>query len=234
MNIVSIVLQLFVLLFAITVHEASHGWAALRQGDPTAANLGRVSLNPLVHIDPINTIVLPIMLTLFNLPAFGMAKPVPVNPRNFRDPRRGHLWVSFAGPGSNLAVAGGAYLVLLLMKLLFPRVDYFIKLMVGGFFRQLGFALPVMSKGFYPLEGLCLLLLMMILINSYLAMFNLIPIPPLDGSGILMGLVSESKAARLAQMNPWIGILIVFFLINIGLLEIIMFPVKLFIAVTLG
>lgn len=234
MNIVSIVLQLFVLLFAITVHEASHGWAARRMGDPTAASLGRVSLNPLVHIDPINTIILPIMLTLFHLPAFGMAKPVPVNPRNFRDPRRGTLWVSFAGPGSNLLVAAAAYISLLLLKLLVPRVDYFIKLMVGGFFRQLGFYLPVLSKGFYPLEGLCLLLLMMILINSYLAMFNLIPIPPLDGSGILMGLISESTAARLAQINPWIGILIVFFLINIGLLEIIMFPVKLFVAVTLG
>ena len=98
------------------------------------------------------------------------------------------------------------------MKLLIPRVDYFIKLMVGGFFRQLGFALPVLSKGFYPLEGICLLLLMTILINSYLAVFNLIPIPPLDGSGILMGLIPESKAAFLARMNPWIGILIVFFL----------------------
>jgi Zn-dependent protease len=223
-----------VLLFAITVHEASHGWAANRMGDPTAAALGRVSLNPLVHIDPINTIILPIMLTLFHLPAFGMAKPVPINPRNFRDPRRGTLWVSFAGPGSNLTVAAAAYLALLLMKLLIPRVDYFIKLMVGGFFRQLGFALPVLSKGFYPLEGLCLLLLMMILINSYLAVFNLIPIPPLDGSGILMGIVPEAKAAWLARMNPWIGILIVFFLINIGVLEIIMFPIKLFIAVTLG
>ena len=234
MNIVSIVLQLFVLLFAITVHEASHGWAAARMGDPTAASLGRVSLNPLVHIDPINTIVLPIMLTLFNLPAFGMAKPVPVNPRNFRDPRRGTLWVSFAGPGSNLAVAAAAYLALLLLKLTIPRVDYFIKLMVGGFFRQLGFVLPVLSKGFYPLEGLCLLLLMTILINSYLARFNMIPIPPLDGSGILMGLLPEARAARLAQVHPLIGILIVFFMINIGLLELIMFPVKLFIAVTLG
>ncbi len=234
MNIVSILLQLFVLLFAITVHEASHGWAANRMGDPTAAALGRVSLNPLVHIDPVNTIILPIMLTLFHLPAFGMAKPVPINPRNFRDPRRGTLWVSFAGPGSNLAVAAGAYVILLLMKMLIPRVDYFIKLMVGGFFRQLGFALPVLSKGFYPLEGICLILLMTILINSYLAVFNLIPIPPLDGSGILMGIIPESKAAFLARMNPWIGILIVFFLINIGVLEIIMFPIKLFIAVTLG
>jgi Zn-dependent protease len=234
MNIVSIVLQLFVLLFAITVHEAAHGWAAARMGDPTAASLGRISLNPLVHIDPVNTIILPIMLTLFGLPAFGMAKPVPINPRNFRDPRRGTLWVSFAGPGSNLLVAAGAFLVLLVMKAVLPRADTFIKLMINGFFRQLGFVLPVLSKGFYPLEGLCLLLLMTILINSYLAMFNLIPIPPLDGSGIMMGMISESKAARLAMMNPWIGILIIFFLINIGLLDLIMFPVKLFITVTLG
>ena len=81
---------------------------------------------------------------------------------------------------------------LLLLKLFIPRVDYFIKLMVGGFFRQLGFVLPVMSKGFYPLEGLCLLLLMMVLINSYLAMFNLIPIPPLDGSQVARVLVGMS------------------------------------------
>jgi Zn-dependent protease len=97
----------------------------------------------------------------------------------------------------------------------------------------MGFVLPILQRGFYPLEGLALILLMMILLNSYLALFNLIPVPPLDGSGILMGLLSDDAASRYNRLRPF-GFLIVLMLIYLGLLEIIMWPVKLFIVITLG
>jgi Zn-dependent protease len=233
MNVISIVIQLFVLLFAITVHEASHGWAANKFGDPTALNLGRVTLNPLAHIDPFGTIILPILLSLARMPAFGWAKPVPVNPYNLRHPRRDNLWISFAGPAANLTVAASAWAVLMVLKTANDRVGLFIKVMINGFFRQLGFSLPVLQPGFYPLEGLALILLMMILLNAYLAMFNLIPIPPLDGSGILMGLLPDGAASRFDRIRPY-GFILVLMLIYLGLLEIIMWPVKLFIVLTLG
>ena len=233
MNVISIVIQLFVLLFAITVHEASHGWAANKFGDPTAFNLGRVTLNPLAHIDPFGTIILPILLSLARMPAFGWAKPVPVNPYNLRRPRRDNLWISFAGPAANLTVAASAWAVLMVLKTANDRVGLFIKVMINGFFRQLGFSLPVLQPGFYPLEGLALILLMMILLNAYLAMFNLIPIPPLDGSGILMGLLPDGAASRFDRIRPY-GFILVLMLIYLGLLEIIMWPVKLFIVLTLG
>src|SRR5512135_2061306 len=118
MDIQSLIIQIFVVLFAITVHEASHGWAAYKMGDPTAYAAGRVTLNPLAHIDPIGTILLPLLLIIAHQPAFGWAKPVPVNPYNLRHPRRDHLWISFAGPASNLAVAGAAFILLrLVMRL---------------------------------------------------------------------------------------------------------------------
>jgi Zn-dependent protease len=233
MNVLSIAIQLFVLMFAITVHEASHGWAAAKLGDPTALNMGRVTLNPLAHIDPFGTILLPILLSLARMPAFGWAKPVPVNPYNLRNPRRDNLWISFAGPAANLSVAAGAFIGLVLLKLSSARVDLFIKALIDLFFRQMGFALPVLQRGFYPLEGLALILVMMILLNSYLALFNLIPVPPLDGSGILMGFLSEGAASRYDRIRPF-GFIIVLMLIYMGLLEIIIWPVKLFIVITLG
>ena len=233
MNVISIVIQLFVLLFAITVHEASHGWAANKFGDPTAFNLGRVTLNPLAHIDPFGTIILPILLSLARMPAFGWAKPVPVNPYNLRRPRRDNLWISFAGPAANLTVAASAWAVLMVLKTANDRVGLFIKVMINGFFRQLGFSLPVLQPGFYPLEGMALILLMMIILNAYLAMFNLIPIPPLDGSGILMGLLPDGAAGRYDRIRPY-GFILVLMLIYLVLLEIIMWPVKLFIVLTLG
>ena len=233
MSVISIVIQLFVVLFAITVHEASHGWAANKFGDPTAYNLGRVTLNPIAHIDPFGTILLPLLLSLARMPAFGWAKPVPVNPYNLRNPRRDNLWISFAGPAANLTVAASAYVVLMILKLTSGRIDYFLKVMINSFFRQMGFALPILQRGFYPLEGLALILLFMILLNSYFALFNLIPIPPLDGSGILMGLMSDGAASRFDRIRPF-GFIIVLMLIYMGLLEILMWPVKLFIVMTLG
>ena len=105
MNIITLVISLFVLLFAITIHEAAHGWAASKLGDDTARNLGRVTLNPAAHIDPFGTILLPLLLVLMKAPPFGWAKPVPVNPFNLRNPRRDNLWISAAGPMANILAA---------------------------------------------------------------------------------------------------------------------------------
>ena len=95
-------IQIFVLLFAITIHEAAHGWAAYKLGDPTAYLQGRVTLNPIAHIDPFGTVLLPLILVAFGAPAFGWAKPVMVNPYNLRNPKRDNLWISAAGPFSNI------------------------------------------------------------------------------------------------------------------------------------
>jgi len=116
MDALSIVFSLFALLFAITIHEASHAWAANRMGDPTAMGMGRVSLNPLAHIDPIGTVLLPLLLVVAGAPAFGWAKPVIVNPYNLRNPRRDNLWISLAGPAANITAAAAGLIAILLLR----------------------------------------------------------------------------------------------------------------------
>lgn len=220
MSIFSIVIMVFVLLFAVTVHEASHGWAANKLGDPTAHNLGRITLNPLAHIDPLGTILFPLILLLIGAPPFGWAKPVPVNPLNLRNPRRDNLWISAAGPASNLTVAALALIFILLLKLSNPNVEYFLRSFLLG-----RGGLP---RGFYPLEGLALILFYGALINTYLAVFNLIPVPPLDGSGVLMGLLSNEAAQKYDRIRPF-GFIIILALIYLGLLQIIIRPIQFFI-----
>jgi Zn-dependent protease len=220
MNIVSIVISVFVLLFAITIHEASHGWAAHKMGDPTAYNLGRVSLNPLAHIDPIGTILFPLILLILKAPLFGWAKPVPVNPINLRNPRRDNLWISAAGPASNFAVAAIALAGIVLFKTWKPELKSFL----GSFLLGHG----LLPRGLYPLQGLTLLLFYAVLVNTYLAVFNLIPIPPLDGSGVLIGLLSDEAAQKYERIRPF-GFIIVLALIYLGLLNIIIRPIELLI-----
>lgn len=205
MDIRLIIVQAFVILFAITVHEAAHAWTASKLGDPTAAALGRASLNPLVHIDLIGTIIFPLILILFRQPVFGWAKPVPYNPRNLRDPRRGGLWISFAGPIANFATAGTA---VVLFRVL----------------RPFGARITDVSALSRPLEGLSVVLLFTALINISLAVFNLIPIPPLDGSGILAGLLSGKAAAAYARLRPY-GFLILLALIYTNALALVFSPV---------
>ncbi len=199
MNIPTIIISLFTVLFAITIHEASHGWAAYKMGDPTAHALGRITLNPIAHIDPIGTILLPVMLIIMGAPPFGWAKPVPVNPFNLRNPRRDNLLISAAGPVSNFSVALIAFMLLQMLKLANPDV-----LIMRGGTPSLG-------------NGLFLILYYTILINVILAVFNLIPIPPLDGSGILMGLISEEAAEKYEQIRPY-GFMILILLIVTGII----------------
>ena len=220
MDIVNIVISLFVLLFAITVHEAAHAWSAKKFGDPTAAALGRATLNPLAHIDPIGTVFLPLLLVLIRAPVFGWAKPVIVNPYNLKNPRRDNLWISLAGPAANLTAAAVALVSILLLKVLSPGLTGFLRSFLV--YKQ-GFA-----RGFFPLQGLALILFYAVLVNTYLAVFNLIPVPPLDGSGVLMGLLPLEAAQRYERIRPF-GFIIVLFMIYIGVLDIIIRPIQLLI-----
>ena len=182
-----ILLKFATLLFAITIHEASHAWMANRCGDPTAAYLGRVTLNPVPHIDLIGTIIIPLFLMIVN-PGFGLigwGKPCPVNPLNYRNYKRDDILVSMAGVTSNLIAALAS---LLLLKSLLT----------------LGFN----SKGVRSLLGI------MYDFNIMLLIFNLLPIPPLDGSHLLKQLLPQDTAEKLAFLDQW-GFLILIILINI-------------------
>ncbi|MFQ6038767.1 MAG: site-2 protease family protein [Candidatus Aminicenantales bacterium] len=194
MSLLQGIVSLFVVLFAITVHEASHGWAALKMGDPTAYHMGRITLNPLHHIDPIGTILLPLILIIMGAPPFGWAKPVPVNPFNLRNPRRDNLLISAAGPGANMLVAFAAYIGIQIIK---------------------GLASVPGGGVTGAVSALYLILYYTVVINVILAVFNLIPIPPLDGSGVLMGLISEEAAQKYESLRPY-GFLILLLLIMTG------------------
>ena len=217
MDIFTILILLFVILFAITVHEAAHGWAAFKLGDPTAQLMGRVTINPIAHIDPIGTILLPVILVIMGAPPFGWAKPVPVNPLNLRNPKKDNLIISAAGPVSNFMVAFAAMVTLLILKGLAPRIDYFLRAHL--------FSRASLASGFHPLEGLALILFYAVVLNVFLAVFNLIPIPPLDGSGILLGLISEEAAQMVERIRPF-GFIIILLLFYLRILDLIFSPIQ--------
>jgi Zn-dependent protease len=211
------IISLFTLLFAITIHEASHGWAAYKLGDPTAMAAGRVTLNPLAHIDPFGTIILPLLLALFRAPVFGWAKPVPVNPHFLKNPRRDGFWISLAGPAANVIAAVGSLLIILFLKLISPVTT----VALYNFLTSKG-SLPA---GLQPLQGLVIILFYMVLINTYLTVFNLIPMYPLDGSGVLEGLLPDHLAEKYSRLRPY-GFLIVIILISVGFLDLIIRPLQ--------
>ncbi len=178
-------------VFAITVHEAAHGYVARHFGDNTAYLLGRVTLNPLKHIDPLGTVVLPIVLYLsIGLP-FGYAKPVPVQFGRLHNPKRDMVWVALAGPGANFAQALLWGIALYLLIGLGVREPFFLKMCQAG-----------------------------MLVNVVMFALNLFPLPPLDGGRVLVGLLPYRQASLVARVEPW-GFFIVMGLIVLGILNTI-------------
>ncbi len=182
-----------VLLFSVVVHEVAHAWQALREGDPTARDLGRITLNPLPHLDMVGSIIVPVVLHF--LPGdflFGWAKPVPVNPRNYRNYRAGDIRVSLAGIVSNLGLVAVCAALLALMAML-------------------GVASPTTGGASGSLAtSIVLILTYGVFINLILAYFNLIPVPPLDGSHVLYHLLPPALAVRYRSMGRY-GITLLFF-----------------------
>jgi Zn-dependent protease len=199
-----ILFQVIVLALAFSVHESAHAYMAMRLGDPTAYMLGRVTLNPLKHLDPIGSVFLPLLALVYHWPLIGWAKPCPITPRNFSHPRRDDILVSLAGPASNLAMATVALILLAIFKHVGggPAV-------VAASAVSSGFATSVDITGL-PLFPGAMLLYYGVTINLLLFVFNLIPIPPLDGSHVLRQFLPY-KMEQAYNRIGMIGLIVIFF-----------------------
>lgn len=194
-NFAQVFISFLVLVFSLTVHESAHAWAADRLGDPTARALGRLSLNPAVHVDPLGTLVFPLVGMLTGAPIIGWAKPVPVSTWRFERPRRDYLMVAAAGPLSNLSLA----LVAAVVMRLLPASAF----------------APEPTAGAGVLAPLANIVWSALTINLLLAVFNMLPIPPLDGGSVLAGLLPERLAAGLDRLRPY-GFLLLYALLLSG------------------
>jgi len=181
------------LLFALTIHEYAHGYLAYQYGDPTALNQGRLTLNPLKHLDPLGVLC-------FIILKIGWAKPIPVNASYFKNPRRDLVWVSLAGPGSNVIVAVISAALLKLLSFFLHLVPAFV-------------LMPILQ-----------MLAASVWINIVLAVFNLVPIPPLDGSKVLQGLLPQDFARSYSRLEPY-GFVILLVLFYTGILPKLIMPV---------
>lgn len=195
---VEIVFEIIAFLFAISVHESAHAWMANRRGDPTARMLGRITLNPIKHIDPVGTVLLPLIAALSHIPLIGWAKPTPVDPRNFKSPVLDDILTSIVGPISNLVVAAGASLVLIGMKISSGGGRSAVVNVVNGIYSD---------STIFPL---CLMFYILLQINILLAVFNIIPVPPLDGSHVLRHFLPDA-VRRVYDMLGLIGLMLLMF-----------------------
>lgn len=195
-DLTQLLIVFLVILVSLTVHEAAHAWSANQLGDPTARSLGRLSLNPAVHIDPIGTLLFPLIALVTNLPVLGWAKPVPVNSRHLGPHwKQKFMAIAAAGPASNLLLAAVA-------------------------------AIGIRSMGFDEADGALFgLLLWMVRINVGLAVFNMLPVPPLDGGNVLSGLLHGRASEMFDSLRPY-GFIILYALLLTGVLWSVMGPIQ--------
>jgi len=187
------IFSIMLFFLAVVIHEFAHGWMAYKLGDPTAKHSGRLTLNPIAHIDPIGTVILPLFLIMTGSPIlFGWAKPVPVNFRALHNPKKDMIWVGLAGPGANIILA-------IIISLIIKLKVAFIPFQILEYFMAL---------------------------NLVLAIFNLIPIPPLDGSRVVMGLLPTKLAYQYIQLERF-GFIIIVIMLYLGLFQIIIWPIVL-------
>jgi len=197
------ILTLAIFFIAVIIHEYAHGWTAWKLGDPTAKMAGRLTFNPLVHVDPIGTILLPLILLVTHSPVvFGWAKPVPVDFRSLHNPKRDMIWVGLAGPVANILLAIALSFILRLATLTGDML----------------FTSFISSA---------------IIINLVLAVFNILPIPPLDGSRVLMGLLPRELALQYARVEPY-GFIIIIGLLYLGIVGNIIWPFVIYLSRILG
>ncbi|MDA8424087.1 MAG: site-2 protease family protein [Nitrospiraceae bacterium] len=195
------------LIFAIVLHEVAHGWVANKLGDHTARDMGRLTLNPIPHIDLFGTIIMPLLLFFLTSGrmVFGYAKPVPINPYNFKDPKKGMALSSLAGPGINIVMA---ICFSFLLRIVMPALES---------------SLPKQSWDLFGMP-LALMFGYGVVINVVLAVLNMIPIPPLDGSRVVYWLLPDRQAALYYRLEPY-GMLLLMLLIGFGVLGRIMTPI---------
>lgn len=201
---ITIILNIIPLLLAITVHEVAHGYVAYRNGDYTAKLLGRITMNPVKHLDWFGTLVFPLLLAFSGIGVvFGWAKPVPVNSFNFKNPRRGMMYVGLAGPVSNFLLSAALALVLRILFMIFG---------------------PELIFSSSILKPLAIMVMLGILVNIYLGVFNLLPIHPLDGSHVLEGLLSPEQAQAYSRLSQY-GFIFLIVLLFTGVLFAVISPV---------
>jgi len=198
-----LIVTLSLFFFAVIIHEYAHGWIAWKLGDPTAKTAGRLTLNPLVHIDPVGTILLPTILLITHSPVvFGWAKPVPVNFHSLNNPKKDMVWVALAGPAANILFA---ILLSFILKL---------SMLTGN-----PVALAIINSA--------------IIINLVLAIFNILPIPPLDGSRVALGILPREIGMQYIKLERY-GFLIIFGLLYLGIVGSVIWPLVMFLAQLLG
>jgi Zn-dependent protease len=209
-NPLDVLLWFIVFLFALSVHESAHALVSDRFGDDLGRSLGRISLNPIVHIDPIGTVLFPLMGAFTGIPLFGWAKPVPVNPLAWREKDKANFWTSAAGPLSNFALAAISFAIvagLLLAGVVKPTYNAFV--VVSGE----GVLDPIAKLASFGLT-----------VNLALGVFNLIPIPPLDGSGMLESVLPYEAQRAYEQLRPY-GFMLLFALMLLGAFSFVYFPI---------